>query len=296
LTSLLLLNGVPPVPLSPVLLHYFIHNLDLNSISPDLLRNWYPVLGKLIEDWIATGPNGDIEEFSSHFITFHDIQVSHYTHFIHFTFILFLVQISSLASRDEATHHLLACEMLYRAIVGPAQPDHSDIQVFLRGFQLPCRNGFRFTDVSVTLSCVILPPLYTSSQFIKRVEGGSEMLLSILWTSNISSPNDFIPYLNIRSSSSDVARQLAAVVPDTSIMFSFIIKQFLQGTGVPCPGLFEEAKVHFIANLVDLSNIGLPSFRSKIFSWATTGSVSINTNEDIRVSDSTISLLLLSGN
>jgi hypothetical protein len=77
--------------------------------------------------------------------------------------------------------------------------------------------------------------------------------------------------------------------------FSFIIKQFLQGTGVPCPGLFEEAKHHFTANLVDLSNIGVPSFRSKIFSWATTGSVSISTSEDITVSHGT-SQLPLSGN
>ena len=82
LTSLLLLNGIPPVPLSPVLLHYFIHNLELNSMSPDLLRNWYPDLRKLIQDWIAVGPNGDIEDFSSHFITYHDIQVCHCTHFI----------------------------------------------------------------------------------------------------------------------------------------------------------------------------------------------------------------------
>lgn len=84
LTSLLLLNGVPPVPLSPVLLHYFIHNSELNSISPDLLKNWYPDLGKLIQDWIAAGPNGDIEDFASHFITYHDIQVSHCTYFIPF--------------------------------------------------------------------------------------------------------------------------------------------------------------------------------------------------------------------
>lgn len=76
LTSLLLLNGVPPVPLSPVLLHYFIHDLELNSISPDLLGNWYPDLGKLIQDWIAAGPDGDIEAFASHFITYHDTQVS----------------------------------------------------------------------------------------------------------------------------------------------------------------------------------------------------------------------------
>lgn len=180
--------------------------------------------------------------------------------------------------------------MLYRAIVGPAQPDHPDIQAFLRGFQLPCHNGYRFTDVGV--SCEILPsPSLTcsSSQFIKRVEGGSEMLLSILWTSNITSPTDLIPYLHIRSSSSDVARQLAAAVPDVSMTFPFIIKRFLQGTGIPCPTLFEEAKHHFTANLVDLSNIEAPSFRSKIFSWASTGSVSISTNEGISVSTSQLS-------
>ena len=89
LTSLLLLSGVPPVPLSPVLLHYFIHNLELDSISPDLLRNWYPDLGKLIQDWIAAGPNGDVEEFASHFITYHDTQVSHPCWYTCLPFILF---------------------------------------------------------------------------------------------------------------------------------------------------------------------------------------------------------------
>ena len=153
LTSLLLLNGVPPIPLSPVLLHYFIHNLELDAISPNLLGNWYPDLKKLIQDWIAIGPNGDIEAFTSHFITYHDTQVSHCMFFITFI-IFFLVQISTLAVRDEHTHQFLACEMLYRAIVGCVQPDHPDIQAFLQGFSLPCRNGFRFTDVGVF--CVIL--------------------------------------------------------------------------------------------------------------------------------------------
>lgn len=55
--------------------------------------------------------------------------------------------------------------MLYRAIVGPAQTDHPDIQAFLRGFQLPCRNGYRFTDVGVFY--MILPsPYYSSSHLL----------------------------------------------------------------------------------------------------------------------------------
>jgi hypothetical protein len=123
-----------------------------------------------------------------------------------------------------------------------------------------------------------------SPQFVKRVEGGSEILVSIVWTSNITSPTDLIPYLHVRTSSSEIARQLAGAVPDPSMTFSFIIKQFLQGTGVPCPVLFEEAKHHFTANLVDLSNIGAPFFRSKILAWATTGSVSINTYDGLGMS------------
>ncbi|KAF8236190.1 hypothetical protein L208DRAFT_1252839 [Tricholoma matsutake] len=204
LTSLLLLNDVPPIPLSPVLLHYFIHNLELDAISPNLLGTWYPDLRKLIQDWIAIGPNSDIEVFASHFITYHD------------------TQISLLAIQDEHTHQSLACKMLYRAVVGPAQLDHPDIQAFLHGFSLPCHNGFCFTD------------------FVKCVEGSSEILFSILWTSNITSPADLIPYLHTRPSSSNVAHQLAAAVPNPLMTFSFIIGWFLQGTGVPCPVLFEE--------------------------------------------------------
>jgi hypothetical protein len=88
LTSLLLLNGVPHVPLSPVLLHYFIHNSELNSISPNLLGDWYPDLRKLIQDWIAAGPNGDIEAFTSHFMTYHNTQVSHCMLFMTFAHLI----------------------------------------------------------------------------------------------------------------------------------------------------------------------------------------------------------------
>ena len=75
LTALLLLYGIPPIPLSPVLLHYFIHDSDLNSITRNLLGNWYPDLGRLIQDWIDAGPDGNIESFAGHFMTYHDTQV-----------------------------------------------------------------------------------------------------------------------------------------------------------------------------------------------------------------------------
>lgn len=95
LTALLLLYGIPPNHLLPVLLHYFIHDLDLNLISRNLLGNWYPDLGRLIQDWIDAGPDGNIESFAGHFLTYHD------------------TQISLLTFQDEAIHHSLACKMLY---------------------------------------------------------------------------------------------------------------------------------------------------------------------------------------
>ncbi|KAF8240018.1 hypothetical protein L208DRAFT_1556606 [Tricholoma matsutake] len=252
LTALLLLYGIPPDPLLPVLLHYFIHDLDLNSISHNLLGNWYPDLGRLIQDWIDAGPDGNIESFAGHFMTYHD------------------TQISLLTFRDKAIHHSLACEMLYRAIVGPVPPDHPDIQSFLHGFYLPCRNGFCFPN------------------FIKCVEGGTEILISMLWASNITSPSNLLPYLQIRTLSSDVVCQLAAAVPDSSMMFSSIVQQSLHETGVPCPMLFEDAKPHFTANLINLSDIGAVSFHSKILAWAATGSILININ------DAGISIMLVS--
>ena len=76
LTTLLLINGIAPIPLSPILLHFFIHDCNINSIHSSLLANWYPDLRKCIQDWISTGPDGDAEPFASHFMTFHDLQVS----------------------------------------------------------------------------------------------------------------------------------------------------------------------------------------------------------------------------
>ncbi|KAF8226684.1 hypothetical protein L208DRAFT_1498778, partial [Tricholoma matsutake] len=92
LTSLLIINGIAPVPLSLVLLHYFIHQSNLNAIHPSFLGNWYPDLHQLIQNWLAIGHTGDPTPFESHFIMYHDMQVLCY-------------------------QLLTACEILYRAIL-----------------------------------------------------------------------------------------------------------------------------------------------------------------------------------
>jgi hypothetical protein len=75
-TALLLIRGLPTVPLDPVFLHFLIHDCDLHSIHPSILGEWHPTLKQTISSWIDLGPNGDLSPFSQHFTIIHDIHVS----------------------------------------------------------------------------------------------------------------------------------------------------------------------------------------------------------------------------
>ncbi|KAF8233802.1 hypothetical protein L208DRAFT_1265141, partial [Tricholoma matsutake] len=210
-----------PIPLSPVLLHYFIHQSNLNAIHPLFLGNWYPDLHQLIQNWLTIGHTGDLTPFESHFIMYHDMQVG------------------PLLGRDKETHQWTACEILYRAIVGPSQPDHPDILAFLLGFNLPCRNGFSFPKL------------------VNSLKGGLEFLFSALWMSNITCYKDLEPYLAVKTANTEVAEHFSSICPSTT--FDSIITSFLSGSGIPCPNSFKEVWGQFSTS-VDLSTIGKPCF------------------------------------
>lgn len=72
--AICLLRGLS-VPMDPVVLHYFVHDCDLNSIHPQILGEWHPTLKKTIVEWLDVGPHGDISAFQEHFAIFHDMQV-----------------------------------------------------------------------------------------------------------------------------------------------------------------------------------------------------------------------------
>jgi hypothetical protein len=76
LSALLLLHGLAPTPLDPVLLHFFVHECNLHSIHPQFLSEWHPELCHTIKEWIRIGPSGDVRPFESHFCTYHDSTVS----------------------------------------------------------------------------------------------------------------------------------------------------------------------------------------------------------------------------
>lgn len=58
---------------------------------------------------------------------------------------------------------------------------------------------------------------------------------------------------------------------------SDIFADFLRGTGVPCPELFDEVREVF-PDVVELSNIDSPNFRSQMWAWASTGAPKLASN------------------
>lgn len=66
---------MPAMPLDPVLLHYFVHDCDLNSIHADIMEEWHPELKQTISNWLSLGPDDDISGFRDHLATYHDKQV-----------------------------------------------------------------------------------------------------------------------------------------------------------------------------------------------------------------------------
>jgi hypothetical protein len=75
IVAMCLLRGVSAQPLDPVVLHFFIHGLCLDSIHRQLLKEWHPDIQQLIADWLSIGPYGDISAFRDHFATYHNLQV-----------------------------------------------------------------------------------------------------------------------------------------------------------------------------------------------------------------------------
>lgn len=65
---------------------------------------------------------------------------------------------------------------------------------------------------------------------------------------------------------------------------SDLLRTFFEGSGIPFPELFEEIKTTF-DTVINLSEIDSSGFRSKVFTWASTGSHCIGSqDETIKVS------------
>lgn len=75
LTSLLIINQIAPIPISPLFLHFLVHGSQLQSLHKNLVTEWHPELASIIQQWINLGHTGDPQLFEAHFATYHDTQV-----------------------------------------------------------------------------------------------------------------------------------------------------------------------------------------------------------------------------
>ena len=73
--ALCLIRGVSVPPLDPVLIHFFIHNCNIRSITPGIVGEWHPALKKTIDDWLQIGPNAKVAAFQEFFTTYFELQV-----------------------------------------------------------------------------------------------------------------------------------------------------------------------------------------------------------------------------
>ena len=76
--ALMLIHGICPEPLNPLIFQFIIHNGNFNSLHRGLIQEWHPELLVLITRWLAVGPNDSLEPFRSHFAIYHDMDVSVY--------------------------------------------------------------------------------------------------------------------------------------------------------------------------------------------------------------------------
>jgi hypothetical protein len=75
-TALCLIRGLSVVPLDPLLLQFFIHGCDFESMHASIVGEWHPELKHTLSSWISIGAHGDPTPFQAHFALYHDLQVT----------------------------------------------------------------------------------------------------------------------------------------------------------------------------------------------------------------------------
>ncbi|KAJ6467428.1 hypothetical protein C8R45DRAFT_1106169 [Mycena sanguinolenta] len=230
--ALVMIRGLAVDPVDIALLQFLFNDCDLNSLHPAFIAEWHPAVKAVCDAWKRAGPTGSV-------LT--PLIASHVGTYLG-------IETSSLADRDQATHDGLLVEMFYKSMIASEGPSHTDVIALARNFRLPCRNGFTFT------------------RYIQGFVGGSENFLANIMTSVVG-PLTLITRLSFRPNEALSAPIAAAMGGDS---LADILGDYFVGSGIPCPTLFAEARAHF-PDIVDLSLVDTPNFRSHIWTWAVSG-------------------------
>jgi len=117
-------------------------------------------------------------------------------------------------------------------------------------------------------------------QIPKAFEGGSEVFLSLLWTSIATGYASIKKHIHILQPPPPDTHALQAATTITVTVHS-LIADFLRGSGIPCPTLFAEVCGGF-SPLASLDKIDTEAYRSRMFLWAATGSPTVDPNVEVK--------------
>ncbi|KAJ6475946.1 hypothetical protein C8R47DRAFT_661854 [Mycena vitilis] len=253
LVALTLISGKPPGNFSPALMQYVLNGCDLESLTPEFVRGWNPNVATTAQQMQAVGPAGSLAPFQNEIISALNIHVS------------------AFEDRDDNQHNTFVKQYVHTSLLGPDIHGHPETGVFTWGIDLPCANGFSFTE------------------FVQSYPGGTEFFLAHAWTSHITDYHSIEPLLVIsRPARPPILRQFGPSAPELDTEGLFM--DFLRRVGNPCPRLLEGGKPFFVpAAIAELPNINKVSFRPRMFCWATTGSPFLEADP---ASDSTDPILI----
>ncbi|THU95950.1 hypothetical protein K435DRAFT_797732 [Dendrothele bispora CBS 962.96] len=234
LTGLMVLYGHYPDPLGPLFLQFALHGGDVRSLSESFVRDWMPDLyGKLIA-FRDCGSEGDLGDYSSFYINHMPMQIE------------------SMTTQNSAGHEAALSLMLYRAAVGIEPPLHPELQAFLKAFRLPSANNFDLVKA------------------IRTFASGTSGYLAILSTSHVKSFADIQLKIGVMEPPLRIVRELSELLGEPFRLGS-LWREFLLGTGIPLPALWEEVKGSF-HTMINLDGISQIHFRPQVFLWSITGS------------------------
>ncbi|KAJ3752061.1 hypothetical protein EV360DRAFT_55878, partial [Lentinula raphanica] len=161
-------------------------------------------------------------------------------------------------------HRSLAWTMLHNAIVGPATTDHPYFKALLKGLFLPCKPiGLDLPELAA--ACVGGIDEFVLSLLQSRITGDYEAL-RLEYTDRTS----VVTHAELRDAYEGVPGW-------SGCSFEDIFREFLEGSGIPCPLLMAEVRGSF-TDVVSLEDSSEKSYRMRMFCWAATGSPFILTD------------------
>ena len=126
----------------------------------------------------------------------------------------------------------------------------------------------------------------------KNFSGGANAFFTLMWTSAITGYESISDHISFMQSPAGLDTAIASVAGDRATVQS-LVKDFLQGSGIPCPVRFDELKGGF-NSIINLNKIDTPGFRARVFTWAATGSLTISPDDTKKIAVSTHSTYSLS--